>query len=140
MSLSYRQRGKSAENKKIPSEEFKDKSARLVEKYTNIIYILKTISAIVIGGSNQFLTINWGFDYSGAYQAQNIYIPTQVSYEYGVAEYNIAEYTSGVPIKTLTANASGAGKIVQTGYETTINNVSFSLQKIEIQAKDGKIG
>ncbi len=48
--------------------------------------------------------------------------------------------TSGVPIKTLTANASGAGKIVQTGYETTINGVSFSLQKIEIQAKDGKMG
>ncbi len=31
-------------------------------------------------------------------------------------------------------------KIVQTGYETTISGTSFSLQKIEIQAKDGKIG
>jgi len=106
----------------------------------NQISILKNITAIVIGGSNQFLTIKWGFDYSGAYQSENVYIPTQISYEYGIAEYNIAEYTSGVPIKTLTANASGSGKIVQTGYETTINNVSFSLQKIEIQAKDGKIG
>jgi len=106
----------------------------------NQISILKNVTAIVIGGSNQYLTIKWGFDYSGAYQAENIYIPTQASYEYGIAEYNIAEYTSGVPIKTLTANASGAGKIVQTGYETTINNVSFSLQKIEIQAKDGKMG
>jgi len=105
----------------------------------NQISVLKTISAIVIGGSNQFLTINWGFDYSGAYQAQNIYIPTQASYEYGTAEYNIAEYTSGVPIKTLRANASGAGKIVQTGYETTINGTQLSLQKIEIQAKDGKM-
>ena len=105
----------------------------------NQISVLKTISAIVIGGSNQFLTINWGFDYSGAYQAQNIYIPTQVSYEYGVAEYNVAEYTSGIPIKTLRANASGAGKIVQTGYETTINGTQLSLQKIEIQAKDGKM-
>ena len=106
----------------------------------NQISILKRIKTIVIGGSNQFLTIKWGFDYSGAYQSENVYIPTQISYEYGIAEYNIAEYTSGVPIKTLTANASSAGKIVQTGYETTINNVSFSLQKIEIQAKDGKIG
>jgi hypothetical protein len=106
----------------------------------NQISILKNITAIVIGGSNQFLTINWGFDYSGAYRAENIYIPSQTSYEYGTAEYNIAEYTSGVPIKTLTANASGAGKIVQTGYETTINGTSFSLQKIEIQSKDGKIG
>ena len=106
----------------------------------NQISVLKTISAIVIGGSNQYLTIKWGFDYSGAYQAQNIYIPTQTSYEYGTAEYGIAEYTSGVPIKTLRANGSGAGKIVQTGYETTINDVSLSLQKIEIQAKDGKLG
>lgn len=106
----------------------------------NQISILKNVTAIVIGGSNQYLTINWGFDYSGAYRAENIYIPSQTSYEYGTAEYNIAEYTSGVPIKTLTANASGAGKIVQTGYETTINGVSFSLQKIEIQAKDGKMG
>ena len=104
----------------------------------NQISILKTISAIVIGGSNQYLTIKWGFDYTGAYQAQNIYIPTQISYEYGTAEYGTAEYTSGIPIKTLRANASGAGKIVQTGYETGINNVALSLQKIEIQAKDGR--
>jgi len=106
----------------------------------NMISILKSVTAIVIGGSNQFLSINWGFDYSGSYRAENVYIPTQASYEYNVAEYNIAEYTSGVPIKTLIANASGFGKIVQTGYETTINGTSFSLQKIEIQAKDGKIG
>jgi hypothetical protein len=106
----------------------------------NQISILKSVTAIVIGGSNQFLSINWGFDYSGSYRAENVYIPSQASYEYGTAEYNIAEYTSGVPIKTLTANASGFGKIVQTGYETTINGTSFSLQKIEIQAKDGKIG
>jgi len=104
----------------------------------NQISVLKTISAIVIGGSNQYLTIKWAFDYTGAYQAQNIYIPTQISYEYGIGEYGIAEYTSGVPIKTLRANGSGAGKIVQTGYETTINDVSLSLQKIEIQAKDGR--
>jgi hypothetical protein len=106
----------------------------------NQISILKSVTAIVIGGSNQFLSINWGFDYSGSYRAENVYIPSQASYEYGTAEYNIAEYTSGVPIKTLIANASGFGKIVQTGYETTINGTSFSLQKIEIQAKDGKIG
>jgi hypothetical protein len=104
----------------------------------NQISILKSISAIVIGGSNQFLTINWGFDYSGSYQAQNIFIPSQESYEYGTAEYGTAEYTGGVKIKTLRANASGAGKIVQTGYEATINNIQLSLQKIEIQAKDGR--
>ena len=105
----------------------------------NQISVLKTISAIVIGGSNQFVTIKWGFDYSGAYQAQNVFIPTQASYEYNTAEYNSAEYNAGIAIKTLRASASGAGKIVQTGYEATISSISFSLQKIEIQAKDGKM-
>ena len=104
----------------------------------NQISILKAVSAIVIGGSNQYLTIRWGFDYSGSYQAENVYLPDQTSYEYGTAQYNIAEYTGGIAIKTLRANASGFGKILQTGYETTINGISFSLQKIEIRAKDGK--
>jgi hypothetical protein len=106
----------------------------------NQISILKSITAIVIGGSNQFLTIKWGFDYSGAYQSENVFIPTQGSYEYGVGEYSVADFTSGIPIKALTSNASSAGKIVQTGYEATINGTQLSIQKIEIQAKEGKIG
>jgi hypothetical protein len=106
----------------------------------NQISILKSITAVVIGGSNQYLTIKWGFDYSGAYQSENIFIPTQVSYEYGTAEYGVADFTSGIPIKALTSNASSAGKIVQTGYEATINGTQLSIQKIEIQAKEGKIG
>jgi hypothetical protein len=106
----------------------------------NQISILKSITAVVIGGSNQYLTIKWGFDYSGAYQSENVFIPTQGSYEYGVGEYAIADYTSGIPIKTLISNASSAGKIVQTGYEATINGTQLSIQKIEIQAKEGKIG
>jgi hypothetical protein len=106
----------------------------------NQISILKSVTAIVIGGSNQFLTIKWGFDYSGAYQSENIFIPTQGSYEYGVGEYAVADFSSGIPIKALTSNASSAGKIVQTGYEATINGTQLSIQKIELQAKEGKIG
>jgi hypothetical protein len=106
----------------------------------NQISVLKAVTAVVIGGSNQYLTIKWGFDYAGNYQSENVFIPTQISYEYGIGEYAIAEATVGVPIKTLGANASNSGKIVQTGYETVINGVSFSIQKIEIQAKEGKLG
>jgi hypothetical protein len=106
----------------------------------NQISILKSITAIVIGGSNQFLTIKWGFDYSGAYQSENVLIPTQASFEYGIGEYGIADFTSGIPIKALTSNASSAGKIIQTGYEATINGTQLSIQKIELQAKEGKIG
>jgi hypothetical protein len=105
----------------------------------NQISILKRIKTIVIGGSDQFVTIKWGFDFAANYLSGNAYIPEQKNYEYGLAEYGVAEYSGGVLIKTLDVNASGAGKIVQTGYETTINGTQLSIQKIEIQSKNGKI-
>ena len=105
----------------------------------NITSILKRISVVVIGGSNQFLTIKWGFDFSENYQSQNVQIPAQGTYEYGIAEYNIAEYAGGVALQTLLMSASGSGKIVQTGYEADVNGYPLSIQKIEIQAKNGRV-
>jgi hypothetical protein len=106
--------------------------------------LLKRIRVVVIGGSNQVMTIKWGYDFSGNYQSQNIQIPTQGIAEYGVAEYGanataVAYYSAGVAIQTLNAFAGASGKVVQTGYETNIFGSQLSVQKIEIQAKDGKI-
>jgi hypothetical protein len=106
----------------------------------NQISILKRIKVIVIGGSDQYVTIKWGFDFATNYLSNNAYIPAQGTYEYGIAEYNISEYSNGVLIKTLDVSASGAGKVVQTGYETTINGTQLSIQKIELLTKNGKIG
>jgi hypothetical protein len=110
----------------------------------NITSILKRLSVVVIGGTNQTLTFKWGFDFQTNYLSENSTIPTQgVSY-YGIAEYGanatvIAEYSSGIALQTLRINATGSGKIVQTGYETDINGSGLSIQKIEIQAKNGKV-
>jgi hypothetical protein len=106
--------------------------------------IVKRISAVVIGGSNQYLTIKWGYDFKTNYLAQTVSIPVQGVYEYGVAEYGanatvIAYYSEGVALQNLIVNALGSGKIVQTGYETTINGAQLSIQKIEIQAKEGRL-
>jgi hypothetical protein len=37
------------------------------------------------------------------------------------------------------AYPTGAGKVIQTGYEADINGAALSIQKLEIQAKNGKI-
>ena len=110
----------------------------------NITSILKRIKVVVIGGTNQYVTIKWGFDFATNYQSTNVLIPTQGVSEYGIAEYGanatvVAYYSSGVALQTLVASASGSGKVVQTGYETTINGSALSIQKIEIQSKDGKM-
>jgi hypothetical protein len=109
----------------------------------NITSLLKRLKVIVIGGTNQFVTIKWGFDFSTNYLSTNAKIPTQKVAEYGIAEYGanatvIAEYANGVALQVLSVPASGSGKIVQTGYESNINGTALSIQRIEIQSKDGK--
>ena len=102
--------------------------------------ILKKLKVVVIGGSNQYVTFKWGYDFTGNYYSQSVQIPAQgVSY-YGVAEYNYgAEYSGGVALQTLSVYPTGSGKVIQTGYEMDINSLALSIQKIEIHAKNGKI-
>jgi hypothetical protein len=105
----------------------------------NVTSLLKRLKIVVIGGTNQFVTIKWGFDFSTNYLSANALIPSQGTSEYGIGEYNIAQYSDGVAIQTLVVQASGSGKIVQTGYESNINGTALSMQRIEIQSKDGKM-
>lgn len=105
----------------------------------SVTSVLKKLSVVVIGGTDQFVTIKWGYDFSGNYYAQNVKIPAQVVAYYGVSEYNVGQYSNGISLQTLVAYPTGAGKVVQTGYETNINGTALSIQKIEVQAKNGKI-
>lgn len=110
----------------------------------SVTSILKRITVVVIGGSNQYVTIKWGFDFNENYLSQNVRIPAQSVSEYGTAEYGangvpVAQYANGIALQTLYAQGTGAGKIVQTGYEADIESNPLSIQKIEIQAKSGKI-
>ena len=109
----------------------------------NVTSLLKRLKVVVIGGTNQFVTLKWGFDFSANYLSTNAQIPTQGVAEYGTAEYGanatvVAQYANGVALQTLSVSASGSGKIVQTGYESNINGAALSIQRIEIQSKDGK--
>ena len=101
--------------------------------------ILKKLSVVVIGGSAQYVTIKWGYDFSGNYLAQNVQIPTQGVDYYGIGEYNVAQYSPGTSLQTLVAYPTGYGVVVQTGYESEINGSALSIQKIEIQSKNGKL-
>jgi hypothetical protein len=111
----------------------------------NVTSILKKISVVVIGGTNQILTIKWSYDFSSQYYATQATIPISTVAEYGMAEYGangipVAYYSTGIQIGTLAGQASGYGKVVQTAYEVEINGAAISIQKIEIQAKNGKLG
>ena len=101
---------------------------------------LKKLSVVVIGGTNQYVTMKWGYDFKENYYSQSVGIPEQSVSYYGIAEYNTtAQYANGIALQTLVAYPTGSGKVIQTGYEADINGSALSIQKIEIQAKNGKI-
>jgi hypothetical protein len=41
--------------------------------------------------------------------------------------------------QTLTVQATGSGKIIQLGFETDISGTPLSIQKLEMQAKHGRL-
>lgn len=217
-----------------------DTTSYRMQYYTNhtdfgapsVTSILKKLSVVVVGGSNQDVTMKWAYDFSGNFYSQNVRIPSQGESYYGVAVYskpegyvtafagstfpdprlaypsgayltvglavyftstlalpgglspntpyfvsevlgtaffkvsatlggasiNItslgsgvhtlhiteaettpAQYSDGIALQTLTSYPTGSGKVVQMGYESNINGSALSIQKIEIQAKNGKI-
>jgi hypothetical protein len=101
--------------------------------------MLKKLSVVVIGGTNQYVFMKWGYDFTSNYYSQTAKIPDQGVDYYGESEYNIAQYSGGTALQTLVAYPTGSGKVVQTGYEADINGSALSIQKLEIQAKNGKI-
>ena len=105
----------------------------------SVTSVLKKLSVVIIGGSDQYVTVKWGYDFSGNYYGQTVKIPSQSVDYYGISEYNIAQYSGGTSLQTLVAYPTGAGKVIQTGYEADINGAALSIQKLEIQAKNGKI-
>ena len=105
----------------------------------SVTSVLKRLQVVVIGGTSQQVIMKWGYDFSGNYLSQSAAIPAQGVDYYGVSEYNVAQYSPGTSLQTLTAYPTGSGKIIQTGYESEINGAPLSIQKLEIQAKNGKL-
>lgn len=105
----------------------------------SVTTILKKLKTVVIGGSGQYISIRWGYDFKSNYRTQTVQIPAQSVDYYNVGKYGSAKYSSGVLMQELTAYPSGSGTVVQVGFEADIDGSPLSIQKIEIFAKNGKI-
>ena len=108
------------------------------------VKFLKKFKLTIIGGSGTQMTLNWGYDYSESYTKQALSFSGTVGdaevAEYGVSEYNtISEYTASLFVNTPSVNGTGSGSVVSVGLEAQIKDVSFSIQKIDIQVLLGRL-
>ena len=101
--------------------------------------ILKQVKITVLGGRNQQFVIKVGFDYTGAYLAYPFVLQSDVIHEYGTAEYNISEFTTGIAIDTIKSGVGGSGNVIQIGFEADVNGSELSVQAIDCFVKTGRI-
>jgi hypothetical protein len=101
--------------------------------------ILKKIGFVFVGTSAQPVVTKWGFDYSTTYRSSSKALTGGTISEFGVAEYNIAEYSTEAVLSGFDYQAGGAGKILQIGIESDINGAPLSVQKIDVYVLQGKI-
>ena len=107
---------------------------------TNLKF-LKKFNITIIGNVASPTTLVWGYDYDGAYIKKPFgteLTNTPIS-EYGVSEFNIGKFTTGVDIQRPRINTSGSGTIVTIGIESTINGAPYSIQQIDVHALLGRL-
>jgi len=103
---------------------------------------LKKFNLTIVGAHGTDITLNWGYDYTSSYTKQAFtFSAGNTIAEYGVAEYAIGEYSGSVDalLNTPSVNTGGSGSVVTIGIEAQINDVPFSIQKIDIHALLGRL-
>jgi hypothetical protein len=107
---------------------------------STVVKFLKKFNITVIGGQNATAILNWGYDYAENYSKQSFTIGGGQAAEFGVAKFNTtAEFSGGVDVNTPKVNTTGSGNVVSIGVTSTVNNSPFSIQKIDILAKTGRL-
>lgn len=105
----------------------------------NMLKIVKRIGSTVIGGTGQTYVIKLGYDYATIGRNYPFQLTSSVTYEYNVDEYDIAEFTGGLKIERIQAPVGGDGTIIQMGIEAEIDGFPFSIQRMSIYGKQGKL-
>jgi hypothetical protein len=99
--------------------------------------IMKKVGITTIGGQGYPVVLKFGYDYSDILNSRQFNLSNAAVAEYNIAEYNIGEY-GGSAFDNKVINIGGAGKVIQLGFETTVNTRPISIQKIDVFTKVGK--
>ena len=103
--------------------------------------IFKQAVITVKGGYSSNITFDWAYDFLPTVydnESNNVEIFFSAS-EYGVDEYNVAEYSRINPVSTLIYRMSGSGKSVQFGFASQIIGSELEIQRSDLYLKSGKV-
>lgn len=101
--------------------------------------ILKDIVLTMIGAGSQTITFKWAYDFVESYFSATATITGNTVSRYGTATYGNSVYGAATSVNVASVNGSSSGQVLQVGFEIVINDSAFSMQKIDIFTKEGRI-
>lgn len=101
--------------------------------------ILKKVGFVFVGTSAQPVTVKWGFEYSTSYRSVTKSLAGGTIAEFGIAQFNIDEFSTDSVLAGFNYQVGGTGKVLQLGIESDINGTPLSVQKIDVYVLTGKI-
>ena len=106
----------------------------------NMTAIIKKLSLVATTSNNQGFVFKWGFDYTTSLDSESATFQGSVAaFEWGIAQYGLAEYTAGETLGDVGINPGGDGSVLQIGFDTDINGARVSVQKFSVYVKAGRI-
>ena len=102
------------------------------------VKLLKKVRPTIVGAAGASVFMKWAYDFDTTYSTYEFTIGNQSPAYFGIAEYNIAEYTGGELTTRNPVNTTGNGSIITIGLEAEIDGDALSLQEINVLALMGK--
>ena len=99
----------------------------------------KTGNFLILGGGGQTAVIKWAFDFEDTFYSFQRDIPTSGVAEWGIAQYNIDEYSGGLVFNRIRAPLRKTGQVIKLGFQIIVNGSTVALQSMDLNMKLGRI-
>ena len=124
----------------ITSSYTMDFESTFVDFDTTNFKVLKRIRAVVTGGAGAQVSFKWKVDFEETADSVAVNIPSSTASLWGTGLWGTSKWgDSDTTIRNLSVNASRVGQHISFGLSTPISGEPFSIQKIDIIAKQGRI-
>lgn len=114
------------------------KSPELSLGDTAQLKFIKKIRPTLIGNVGQPVTLRWGYDFDSTVGSASFTPSIAGISEFGSAEFNIGDFSSGTLAIRQSLNANGSGTTVSVTLESDVNGNELSIQEINMLLLTGR--
>lgn len=104
------------------------------------LLINKRMNIVFFTDGSMTVNFKWAWDFQDNYTTRSkTFVSGGILGEFGVGEWNVAEFGGGVGLNEGRVAGNGTGSYIKLGISVTINGDQFSLQQLDLYARLGRL-